>query len=206
MPRKQTKSNLKKRANKIMMRSQYQRVVMKKLKELKEERNKVLPKEIIICPSGNYRKDKTVLEEFVPKYDDSEETMMEEDVFENCKSVEENEYDDSIDEVIDDISIMVTKNTLVLPPIFFYSDKVEMNIQEESESSQETEEWEEVPVPSRRGMVEAVPPEDEPLTEEEERLKVLLENFHLSKREDDCIITRVVRQSKLTEFFDLKKK
>ncbi len=108
----------------------------------------------------------------------------------------------------------------------------------EESSSEETEAWEEVSVPSRRCMVEAIPPEEEPLTEEEEKLKVLLENFHLSKRErpvpppqeethspidrewydaliwrenrrkhndDDCLITRVVRQSKLTEFFKPKK-
>ncbi len=45
--------------------------------------------------------------------------------------------------------------------------------------------WREVPVQTRRNLVEVVPPkevliEDEPLTEEEQRLKVLLENFHLS--------------------------
>lgn len=46
--------------------------------------------------------------------------------------------------------------------------------------------WREVPVQRRRNLVEAVPPkkvliEDEPLTEEEQRLKVLLENFHLTE-------------------------
>lgn len=101
----------------------------------------------------------------------------------------------------------------------------------------ENELWKETSVPLRRNTVEAIPPEDESLTEEEERLKVLLENFHLSKRENipppqeenhypidrewydaliwrenrrkhsdgDCLITRVVRQSKLTDFFKPKK-
>ena len=104
-----------------------------------------------------------------------------------------------------------------------------MNIQEESESSQETEDWEEVPVPSRRGMVDAVPPmEEEPeegfLKEEVEEVCALLRKVHLGPppshnglearmwqehqrrhSDDDCLITKVVRQSKLTEFFKPKK-
>lgn len=112
---------------------------------------------------------------------------------------------------------------MIIPP------KILLYYQEEpleKEVVKETEDWEEVPVPSRRGMVEAIPPEDEPLNEEEERLKVLLENFHLSPEgearynwlrgkmlkehqrrhaDDDCLITRVVRQSKITEFFKPKK-
>lgn len=39
----------------------------------------------------------------------------------------------------------------------------------------ENDDWQEVPVPTRRGVV------DEPLSEEERKLKVLLENFHLTE-------------------------
>lgn len=42
------------------------------------------------------------------------------------------------------------------------------------------DDWEEVPVPSRKNPARTVP-HDKPLTEEEERLKVLLENFHLTE-------------------------
>ncbi len=74
---------------------------------------------------------------------------------------------------------------------------------------EEENQWKEVTVPSRKSLVEAIPPEDEPLTEEEERVKVLLENFHLSppqvQGEDDCLITRTMRQSKITEYYKPKK-
>ena len=176
MGRFQKIRNIKRRREMAMMNQQYSRKFERKLRNLKEKRN------------------------------------------ERNKMIEENEKgNEQYDELPDWLNAPFPLNKdFIIPPSVVMS-------------SFESEEWKEVPVPSRRCMVEAVPPE-------EEKLIVLLENFHLSpespvpppqeethspidrewydaliwrenrrKHPDDCLITRVVRQSKLTEFFKPKK-
>lgn len=193
---------LKRKMLKAQMKKQYSHNVMKKLKQIRDLRNR----------------------------NESTEELAKDDSMDLEVSNENLDLPSWIYE-----SISPNKG-IIIPPVLLWSDQLETSLDENT--SQETEEWEEVPVPSRRGIVEVIPPEEERLTEEEERLKVLLENFHLSKRErpvpppqeeshspidrewydaliwrenrrkhsdGDCLITRVVRQSKLTEFFKPKK-